>query len=123
MVKKRKLILSLTKKDFKVQTFKSGGPGGQNQNKRETGVRITHRESNAIGEARDSRDQVTNRRNALKRLSESGKFKIWLNKKLWEIELGESIEETVENLMKSENIKVEEMSEDGRWIVNTPETS
>lgn len=29
------------KSDFRVDTFRAGGPGGQAQNKRETGVRLT----------------------------------------------------------------------------------
>ena len=39
-------------KDFEVQTFRSGGPGGQNQNKRNTGVRIIHKSSGAKEESR-----------------------------------------------------------------------
>jgi len=39
---KRELIVSYTKKDFKVDAFCTGGPGGQNQNRNKNGVRITH---------------------------------------------------------------------------------
>lgn len=35
----RKRVLSVTPADCILQTFRSGGPGGQNQNKRDTGVR------------------------------------------------------------------------------------
>jgi len=114
-MKKRKLILSLTKADFSMQSFKAGGAGGQNQNKRNTGVRITHKASGAVGEARDSRSQKTNKRNALKRLAETGKFKMWLNRKLLEIETNESVDDVVERMMQSKNIKTEFVDESGKW--------
>ena len=75
----KKLLFSVTKKDFEIQTFRSGGKGGQNQNKRDTGVRIVHRESGATGESREERSQAQNKKNAFKRLTESLKFKLWLN--------------------------------------------
>ncbi len=48
-------LLTLTKKDFRVDTFRSGGKGGQNQNKRDTGVRITHIKSGISAEGRSER--------------------------------------------------------------------
>jgi protein subunit release factor B len=44
---KRELLFSITKEDFEIQTFCSGGKGGQHQNKVETGVRILHKYSKA----------------------------------------------------------------------------
>jgi protein subunit release factor B len=38
--RKRKLVFSVTSKDLNIQTFRSGGKGGQNQNKVNSGVRI-----------------------------------------------------------------------------------
>lgn len=52
------LAFSVTIKDCTVQTFRSGGKGGQNQNKRDTGVRIIHRPSGAVGESRQHRTQL-----------------------------------------------------------------
>lgn len=71
-------ILQVTKKDLRIDTFTAGGPGGQHQNKTETGVRITHIESGAVGEARDSRSQDENKRNAFKRMYHSKEFQDWL---------------------------------------------
>lgn len=65
---KREKIFSFSKKDFKVATFRSGGPGGQNQNKRDTGVRITHIESGLAAECREERSQLQNKKTAFKRL-------------------------------------------------------
>jgi len=71
-------LFSLTAKDFRVDTFRAGGPGGQNQNKRDTGVRIIHLASGAIGEARDRRSQVQNKRTVFQRLVGSRTFQNWL---------------------------------------------
>jgi hypothetical protein len=73
----KKLMFSLTAKDFRFDTFRSGGKGGQNQNKVESGVRCVHNASGAIGTARDSRDQHRNRRNAFLRCIETETFKHW----------------------------------------------
>jgi protein subunit release factor A len=68
----------VSKKDLKIDTFRAGGNGGQNQNARDTGVRITHIASGAVGEARDSRYQLQNKRAAFRRMAETPAFKIWL---------------------------------------------
>ena len=52
----------------RVETFRSGGPGGQHQNKTESGVRLTHLPSGIVVTARDSRSQHRNRQIALTRL-------------------------------------------------------
>lgn len=49
----KELLFSLTKKDFRIETFRSGGKGGQHQNKTDSGVRIVHLESGAVGESRE----------------------------------------------------------------------
>lgn len=58
----RHRILSVTIDDCDVQTFRCGGKGGQNVNKRDTGVRVIHRASGARGEARDERSQWQNKK-------------------------------------------------------------
>lgn len=104
----KKLLFSLTKKDFEFQTFRSGGKGGQHQNTRNTGVRIIHKESGARGESREERSQYENKKKAFERLINSDKFKTWHKKKTAEILLGlEKIEEIVEQQMKLENLKIE----------------
>ena len=64
----RRLVFSASKKDFRVDTFRSGGPGGQNQNKVESGVRITHIETGLKAESREERSQHANKRKAFQRL-------------------------------------------------------
>ena len=78
---KKELLFSVTKKDLEIQTFCSGGSGGQHQNKVETGVRIIHKESGAVGEARDSRSQHANKKAAFLRMVNSPKFKLWQKQK------------------------------------------
>lgn len=72
----RELVLSVTLKDCEVQTFRAGGKGGQNQNKRDTGVRIIHHPSGARGEARDERSQLQNKRLAFKRMADHPLFRV-----------------------------------------------
>lgn len=107
-VKEKRLLFSVTRKDCDWQTFRSGGKGGQNQNKVESGVRCIHRESGARGEARDSRDQLTNRRESFRRMTETPVFQKWhkieVARRLGKLD---AIEKTVDALMAPENIKVE----------------
>lgn len=57
-----------TRNQFRVDTFRAGGKGGQNQNKVESGVRITDLITGLSAEGRDERDQLQNRSNAFYRL-------------------------------------------------------
>lgn len=112
----KELLFTLTKDDFEVQTFCSGGPGGQNQNKRSTGVRIIHKASGAVGESREERSQLQNRQRALKRLTETVKFKLWLNKVISEMNLGKTVEELVDEMMNPKHLKVEGVDDNGNWV-------
>lgn len=64
----RELIFSARKKDFRIETYKDSGPGGQHRNKVETGVRIVHIESGLFVECCDRRSQHQNKRIAFRRL-------------------------------------------------------
>lgn len=64
----RELVFSASKKDFRVDTFASGGPGGQHQNKTKSGVRITHLPTGLVGECRETRHQGKNKLIAWRRL-------------------------------------------------------
>ena len=54
--------------ECRVETFRSGGPGGQHQNKTESGVRLTHLPTGISVTARESRSQHRNRQVPLARL-------------------------------------------------------
>ena len=54
--------------ECRLETFRSGGPGGQLQNKTESAVRLTHAPTGISVSARESRSQYRNRKIALARL-------------------------------------------------------
>jgi protein subunit release factor B len=103
-----RLLFSLTKKDFEIETFRSGGKGGQNVNKVETGVRIYHRDSGAVGRAVDTRHQAKNKELAFIRCVNSKEFKAWHKAEVAR-RLGQaiSVEQQVEAMLAPENLKIE----------------
>jgi protein subunit release factor B len=110
----KQLLFSVTKKDFEIQTFRSGGKGGQNQNKVNSGVRLIHHASGARGEARDSRDQHQNMTAAFNRLLATPEWKAWhkleVARRLGHVK---KAEEAVEEAMRPENMRVEVMTDKG----------
>ncbi len=71
--------------DLERQTFRSGGPGGQHQNKTESGVRFIHLPTGIAAESRSERSQHKNADRALA-LLKSKLYKIEEEKRLAEVE-------------------------------------
>jgi protein subunit release factor B len=110
------LLFSVTRKDFEMQVFRSGGKGGQNQNKVSSGVRLIHRASGARGEARDSRDQFQNKQSAFRRLLQTKEWKAWHMAECAR-RLGQdaAAREAADRGMEPANLRVE-VQENGRWV-------
>lgn len=112
----KELLFSITRKDFRIDTFRAGGKGGQKQNKTNSGVRVTHIESGAVGESREERSQHVNKERAFKRCIESEVFKRWHRRKTAEILANKAeIERQVTESLKPSNIKAEVFNGE-KWV-------
>jgi len=81
--------------DLRIDTYRSGGKGGQNVNKVETAVRITHIPTNTVAACQSERSQGQNKATAMK----------MLKSKLYQLEVEKQqaeLDEVEKNKMKIE---------------------
>lgn len=81
-MKKKERLFKLTEKDFEFNYVRGRGAGGQKKNKTSSACQCFHRPSESMGYAEDSRCQKQNKKLAFKRLTETAKFKSWLQLKI-----------------------------------------
>jgi len=67
-LKKADSIIDIRQEDLRIEFSKSGGPGGQNVNKRETAVRIVHIPTNLAVAVSSERSQEQNKERAIEML-------------------------------------------------------
>jgi protein subunit release factor A len=116
MEKPRRLLFSVTAKDLDIQTFCTGGNGGQHRNAKQNGVRLIHRASGARAEHRDGRDQGKNRREAFLKLLETPEWKAWSKMEVSRrLGLITAAENAVEEAMAAPNLRIEVKGDDGTW--------
>lgn len=111
----RKLLFSVTTKDCDEQHFTVGGNGGSGKDTSNTGVRFIHRPSGAVGESREERSQVANRRKAWDRMANSPTMQKWLRVEAARRQGKPTVEELVEADMAEKNLKIE-MRQEGKWV-------
>jgi len=116
MEKVKEKLFSVTLKDCDVQPYKGSGAGGQKRNKTSSAIRLVHRDSGAVGQCENFREQSKNKSEAFRRMAATPEFKGWIRiasaRATGELH---RIEKQIEEEIKYKT-KVEGKDENGKWV-------
>lgn len=113
----RTRLFSVTIKDCRVDTFTVGGPGGGGKDTSQTGRRVTHLASSAVGQATDTRSGEKNRRLAFERMAATPKFRTWVRTEAARLSTGKTVDQIVDEMMEPQNLRFETKDDKNRWVV------
>lgn len=100
-------LFSVTKDDLEWSYFSVSGSGGQGRDRSSSGARCYHAPSGASGRATESRSQLTNRRMAMKRMSNTPAFKYWIEQQVRNTKTDEQLEKEVDEMLQNDPIRTE----------------
>lgn len=124
MPKGKTLLFSLSKDagDFVIESFTSGGPGGQARQHNQQGIRIRHPESGAVSTCTEERSQEANKRKAFRRLLATPTFQTWHRVRTamamkGVVDMERELNRLVDESMADENLRVEVYdAQRGQWV-------
>lgn len=108
----KRLLFSVTAKDFEMQTFTCPGHGGGGKDTSRNGVRLIHPPSGARGEGRSARSLTQNRREAFIHLVATSEFKRWHRVETAR-RMGQPVVETTAEIQARVDAEVEQGLRDG----------
>lgn len=111
----RELLFSVTRDDFDESHIRGTGAGGQKKNKTHSGVRLVHRESGAVGESTESREQHRNRMLAFRKAIATPEFQRWFAEKCAVLQGMPSLTDRVNAALQPENITTQVLV-NNKWV-------
>lgn len=118
----REKLFTISQDDFRWETTRGSGKGGQHRNKTDSFVKCYHDPSGSYGQSGDERSQGQNKKLAWKRCIGTKKFQVWLKmeigRRMLDKEQRKRQEEamilSVERSLAPANLKYE-IEVDGKW--------